>query len=798
MAAEIAALAGVGAASVVQLVVNEGFAWTKERIRSLLRTGEAAGEQDPGQGGSEGAREAEVDRLLGELADAQHRGDADALDAAEEALTAWLQELLARHPQAEPRLRALTGPFTGHRPAATVSSAFLHYVNNEPAFQRMDAHWARCREAAAVTVFFLSGLPGVGKRTTARRWLHTHADVFTDEPLHADLAVTEPARRADPAAVLERWLDQLGVRREERPADVADKADLVRRTVRERGRPFAVLLENVTTTAQLRPLLPDSPHAVVLITGQTEPPGLHQVLDAEAVRLGPLTEQHALELLCRVSRSTEDPETFRPLLSYVGGLPLALRLLAGHLRTPGPGGVADVLEQLTDRAGRQELLRPADDSLTRAFDLGYAGLDAGAARLYRSLGLHPRVEVQLDAVYALLPERDPAAVRRDLRALLVAGLVERWGVDAYLLHPYVHDHAAERAEREDPEAERAATEGRIVTHYRDLAERAEAALSGRWRHDPMGSYAARQRPAPGADPERDLVRRRAALLAAVHLAARTGRHEDAWRLCQGLWTVQLRTGSHAEWIESRRIGWESARTSGDRMAEARMRFEWGFGHLDRWSVAEGDPARAREHLTEALRLTGLDATGVDGPATAAQAEGDPGEGERRTASSALEALGLLELKLRRPELALDRFDQALAALGGLPHPRGRALLDLHRSRALSALNRHNDAERTLARARAEFDRLGDSFNLGKTWLRYAEDRHACGQPAAALEASGRAADCLRSAGNDYFQAVALLLKGDILRELGRPAGAEWTAARDLFEQAGSSRAEEARARLAAE
>ncbi|MGW0878205.1 hypothetical protein [Streptomyces sp. NPDC002671] len=784
MAGEIAALAGVGAASVVQLAVNEGFAWTRERIRGLFRTGE-----DPGAGLGENL--GELDGLLDDLADAQLSADAEAIGAAEEALTAWFQELLARHPQAEPQLRALVSPFTEHRPAATVSSAFLHYVNNEPAFAQMDAHWARCREAAAVTVFFLSGLPGVGKRTTARRWLHTHADVFSEEPLYADLALTEPAHRADPAAVLERWLDQLGVPREDRPAEAADQAGLLRRTLRERGRPVAVLLENVTSAAQLRSLLPDSPHAVVLLTGQSEPPGLHQVLDAEPVRLGPLAESHALDLLCRVSRSTEDPEKFRPLLSYVGGLPLALRLLAGHLRAPGPGVVEDVLDQLADRAGRQELLTSADDSLARAFDLGYAGLGAGPARLYRCLGLHPRAEVQLDTVYALLPDRDPAAVRGDLRALLAAGLVERWGVDAYLLHPYVHDHAAECAEREEPEAVRAAIERRIVVHYRDLAERAEAALSGRWRHDPMGRYVTRPRPAPGADPERDLVRRRAALLAAVDLAARTGMHQDAWRLCQGLWTVQLRTGSHTEWIASRRIGWECARASGDPMAEARMRFEWGFGHLDRWSVAEGDPAQAREHFTEALRLVGYEAWGAGG-------SGGPGVGERRTASSALEGLGLLELKLRRPQFALNRFDQALAALGDLPHPRGRALLALHRGRALSALNRHNDAGQTLAEARAEFDRLGDSFNAGKTWLRHAEDRRACGQPEPALDALDRAAECLSTAGNGYFQAVALLLRGDILRELGRPATADWTAARDLFEEAGSSRAEEARARLAAE
>ncbi|MBP5880685.1 hypothetical protein F3K37_42015 [Streptomyces sp. LBUM 1477] len=60
----------------------------------------------------------------------------------------------------------------------------------------------------------------------------------------------------DPAVVLERWLDELDVPRDERPGDVPAKARRVRHELRDRSVVF--LLENVTTTRQVRDLLTTS------------------------------------------------------------------------------------------------------------------------------------------------------------------------------------------------------------------------------------------------------------------------------------------------------------------------------------------------------------------------------------------------------------------------------------------------------------------------------------------------------------------------------------------------------------
>ncbi|MGW2050935.1 hypothetical protein ACWCPF_38100 [Streptomyces sp. NPDC001858] len=121
--------------------------------------------------------------------------------------------------------------------------------------------------------------------------------------------------------------------------------------------------------------------------------------------------------------------------------------------------------------------------------------------------------------------------------------------------------------------------------------------------------------------------------------------------------------------------------------------------------------------------------------------------------------------------------------------------------AYTALHRHADAERTLRVARQRFEELGDgpdiTLNVAKTWLRCAEDRRACGQFEAAIEALDSAAVGMREAGSPYFLAVVHLLRGDIRTDLGddRLSADDWECARRLFDEARSGRAAEARRRL---
>ncbi|MGW0821009.1 NB-ARC domain-containing protein [Streptomyces sp. NPDC002845] len=775
---EIAALAVVAASSLVGAVVQDSWTWAKGRVLALFGRGTREEDSDV---------EDQLAQARHRVRDAQVAGDEDAVVAITDEWAGRLQDLLAERPGAVPVVREIVGEALTRGNPAAASSALLHYVNNAALFRAMDGYWHTCREACAVTAVFLSGVPGVGKRSTARQWIHSHRDVLTGEVLQADLGLCG-GRIADPAAILERWLDELDVPRADRSAEVPAMAQLVRRHLRDR--PVVFLLENVTTTRQVRDLLTGQPYGVVLMTGQEAPHGLHNVLDFLPLQVPLLHDEHALQLLVKVSRTTEDPAKLEPIVRHVGGLPLALRLIAGQLKTPVPGVLEDITARLADRRTRQELLDVGDTNpLPEALEFAYQRMALRTAQLYRRLGLLMREDFQLDTVYALAPEWDLSEVRTALNALVSGGLVEHRGLDTYRLPALIHDHASIVAERDESESARDAVRQRIAHHFLRIAERGEETLSPRWRHDPMNAYTADTVPTAEeqADTLRELTRRQSGIFAAVRLAAESGLHMEAWRLSQATWTFCLRTGRHTEWIESRRIGLASALETGDTMAVARMSYELGFAHLDRWNVEENDPSLSREHFEQALSLV-------------KPGRPDRSEGERRTESSILEGLALLERKLKRPERAIGLLARARAALEGIDHPRGHALLTFHMGRTYTALKRHDDAERELLRATQEFEELPagpDRFNIAKTQLHLAEDRHARGRLREAVEALDSAVEGMKKAASAYYAAEALLLRGDVRLGLGERSRAvdDWTSAIALYREAGSSREDDARQRL---
>ncbi|MGK5630130.1 hypothetical protein [Streptomyces sp. URMC 123] len=735
-----------------------------------------------------------------------------------------------------------------HLPRMAVPTV-RHYVNNDELFARMDAVWAGCRAEGVPARMLLTGVPGVGATAAVRRWLRLRRDdLGAAAHLHAVLGRDRAGRPADPVAVLQDWLNILGVPREDRPADPDALAAFFRSWTSDG--PIVVVIDSAVTAAQVVPLLPGSDDSVVLITSHGRLPALVSRFDVEVLPVRPLDDRHSDELLCRVGRLADDTRgARRPLVRVCGGIPLAVRIIGSHLAALGPGALAELAARFGDRSHRLEAMSVADDlgepSLPDMLDVVYRGLRADEARTYRLLGLLPTPSVDTEAARALLGAADSAAASAALRALAAANLLERVGgdrepghagpgepgaegsadgpgdsrgvgpedssgagpgeprgagpegsrgagpvadgADRFTMSPLVHDHAWRCARSDEPEESREAALDRLVAHHVDRAERAEAALSGRWRYDPEGTYrayATAPTPPDPASATRLLAERRADLLATVELAAGSGRHRAAWRICQALWTHCLRGGHHADWIAALTTGLSSALECGDLLAVARMHYELGFARLDRFGSAEDDAGHARRHLGEALRLC----EPPDGRRT---------EGHRRTASSALEGLGLLELRQGRPEAALDHFARALAALDGVDHPRGRALLAYHRGRALTALGHHDDADSAFLGARRQFTELPDRYNEARTLIRHAEDRRAYGDGRRALELLDEAVPLMRAHGPAHRQAEALLARGDVLAELGSRDRAvrDWTAARDLYAAERSVRVADAERRL---
>ncbi|MEV5984958.1 tetratricopeptide repeat protein [Streptomyces sp. NPDC052051] len=826
MEAELMGLAASVATTVVGAFATDTYTALKNRLGALF-----------GWGGQEREDSVlrELDELDGDMSLARARGDdaraAALADRAEELVRDRVRRLLAEQPSSADDVRdLLTGTgdtvihgtmavggqvhvsnvhhhYHGEEPAVprqpVLTSALplpylalgpvLHYQNNEALLLRMNAAWESCRAAQVPTRMYLHGLPGMGTSATAREWLHRRREELTGRPhLTASLGRDAWGNVPEPAAVLERWFGELGVPVEDVPADPGARSAYFRRLVART--PVVLLLEDVVLASQIEPLLPNTPDSVVLITSTSRLPSLVRTLNAEPFEMGPLGLVHSRRLLVEVGRIGADEARYEEELDLItdacGGLPLALCIAGAQLAVGPAGRVRELAVELSDRTTRLGAL-DMEEELSSALDPGYRALAPDAAALYRCIGLHPAEEFEVDLVRAMLPDLDAAARSRALRQLTTANLIEPIGdgQGGYRVrHRLIHDHALACARADEPVPVQEAIQDRIIGYRLEFVERTEAALSSRHRHDPAGVYAA-YAPTGTVDAPAliaSLERRRESLENVVRLAHETGRHQQTWRLAQGLHTFYLKCGLHSPWITTHELAVRSAEECRDRMALARMYFELGFAHLDRWSTLQGDPEAARGYFERALELVRPE-------------DGDATEAQRRTESSVLEALGLAERKAGDPAGALRHYALGLAALEGIDHPRGRALFALHRGTACTDLRRHDEAKRELLSARDQFAALPvpDPYNQARALTRYAEDRRAAGLPDAAVRALDDATEIMTENGPPYQRASIHLLRGDLLGESGdrHAARRDWTTARDLFLEANSLRAQEADQRL---
>jgi len=113
-------------------------------------------------------------------------------------------------------------------------------------------------DALAATTIAVDGTAGVGKTALAVHWAHRVADRYPDGQLYVNLRGFDPSGQVmDPATALRGFLDALGVPAPRVPTDLESLAGLYSRQLAVRR--TLILLENARDTAQVRPLLPDTP-----------------------------------------------------------------------------------------------------------------------------------------------------------------------------------------------------------------------------------------------------------------------------------------------------------------------------------------------------------------------------------------------------------------------------------------------------------------------------------------------------------------------------------------------------------
>lgn len=353
-----------------------------------------------------------------------------------------------------------------------------------PGFVGRDAEMARMDMVVGPDrshhVVVLHGPGGSGKTALAVHWGHRLAASFPDGQLMVHLRGHGPGEPLGTVAALHHLLRGLGLPDADIPGDVDTASALLRTTVAQRR--LLMVLDDVRTAEQVRPLLPGGDN-VVVVTSRSGLRGLVAREGAVRVEVGPLPANEAIRLLGRrlnTDAITPLPhDTLGELADLCGNLPVALGIAAERAGRGGAGGVAALLDLLRDPGERLAALRSGGDAsadIRAVFDASYQDLDDESATMYRLLGLHTDTTVT-GPIAAALMGVDVRTAHDLLDRLDDYHLVEQGAPGWYAMHDLVRDHATDLAQRVDSAANRRSATARARSWYVHTAENAVRAFS---------------------------------------------------------------------------------------------------------------------------------------------------------------------------------------------------------------------------------------------------------------------------------------------------------------------------------
>jgi tetratricopeptide (TPR) repeat protein len=424
------------------------------------------------------------------------------------------------------------------------------------------------------SIVVITGMPGVGKTSLALHWAERVREHFPDGHLYVNLHGYDTRPPATAGPVLDSFLRALDIPLAKLPVDPEALTGLYRSVLH--GRRALIILDNARTAEQVRPLLAPS-SCLVVITSRSRLSGLVIREGATRLTLNPLHPRHALRLITSVMGgplTDSDSQAAAVLAEQCAYLPLALRIAAERVALSIETGIAVLADEIgAERSHLNAYTTVLDDESTEVrsvFSWSYHGLSPQAAQMFRLLGLQTGSTFTGSAAAALAAV-PPAEAHRILGMLADLNLVERAGRDRYRFHDLLRAYAAELAEAEDPPDKRADAVSRLVSWYLTAADAADRVLAPLRRHvlaDPVGVE-----PVPPLFEHYDQAlawceEERENLLAAVSLAAASGRHDLAWKLAVSLVTFFYLRKYRTDWLTTVSVALDSARRIGDQQGEA--------------------------------------------------------------------------------------------------------------------------------------------------------------------------------------------------------------------------------------
>lgn len=706
------------------------------------------------------------ERLMGQLMLSLYRsGQAARALAAYRRLRARLAEEAGMDPG--PRLRELElailrddtslgppAPAPAARPIpAQLPADVTGFTGRSAELARLDHVLAERDHGARPTAFVaISGPGGIGKTGLALHWAHTVGHRFPDGRIYLDLHGFGGAGPLDPGVALERVLRALGVEGNQVPADPDERAAQYRSLLATRR--VLLVLDNVASSGQARPLLPGAGGSAVVLTSRRRLDGLAVHDGVTQLPLAPLAQSEATGLIARLvgpERAGREPEEVAKLARICDRLPLAVRIAAARLAIAPDQPIAELVAELDDEQRRLPgLALDGDDAAVQAaFAVSYRRLDAGAARLFRLLGLHPGPQPSLPACAALadLPVWRTAELLSHLASVT---LVQRCDEDRFTLHDLVRLYARERADAEESPERRSEARRRVLGWYLATADAADATLGhkrSRLTREPVCPAAPIPQFEEGAQALALMDLEGQNLVDAVRLAAREF-PDLACRLADAMYGWVDRRHHRTEWVETYGLAAGAAARIGDREAEALLRNAQAVGqsHMERYDEAIASYERSLQLRRELGDPKPLAATMINLGAVF----GEMGQDER--------ACAMLDHAAETLEPAPDAqhlVAGCLINLGWVHHRAGRG------PEAVEAYTRSLWLSKELGDVQAT---CYAQINLG-------EALQAMDRPTEALEHFAEALPLATQLGNRLLEAWALEGLGTMCHRLGRPTEA---------------------------
>jgi len=499
--------------------------------------------------------------------------------------------------------QSVAHPFSSLIPRQ-LPAAVRHFVGRSAELAALDELLGQLDGAPGTTLIsVICGAPGVGKTTLAVHWAHSVASQFPDGQLYLNLRGFDSSGSVMSAPeAIGRILDAMQIPAEQRPESPDARADLYRSLLA--GKRMLVVLDNARDDDQVRLLLPGSPGCAVLITSRSQLVGMVATQDAHPMKLEPLDNTEARELLARrlgPDRVRTESAAVDRLIGLSAGLPLALAIVAAQAALGPPGLLMSLLEQLQDGQGSLAALDAGDLSLDpqTVFSWSYQSLSAPAARMFRLLGLHPGPDINMPAAASLAGLSQDEA-RRVLQELARTNLVDEHPGSRYTFHDLLRAYSRQLAAETDTEDERRQALHRVLDYYQGSAHAAAELVHPAHRHAPVPPLQPGVLEQHFADPEQALAwfdAERHVLVAAVVAAAAAGFDNHVVRTVGYLSKYLERRGYLVDTAATQQIALAAAERLGDQHAEARAHLRLGegaseLGHFD----------EATEHFEQALEL----------------------------------------------------------------------------------------------------------------------------------------------------------------------------------------------------